>query len=222
MKRLIRKAGKLKGIVKKFIDSNKESILIVLKDNFNRDFLLRLKKGEFLISEKLIKIHIEKEIQKEEDVELLDVYCTPEGLRVSLIAEKYMAKVKVDFCIYIKNIKITSKRQIIIFSLKNEKIIGDNLSGMILSAFTETLLAGIITKAVFPEDILKSVHYKSDHTAAIIELKDVDFIQKLNKPLFKTSKTPFDLISIVGAKHTYNGIKVKVKAMNFPAKKRNI
>ena len=219
MKKIMEKAGIFKRIAKKFIDSHKESILIALKDNFNRDFLKRLKKGEFVVSEKLMKLHIEKEVAKEEDIELIDVYCTPEGLQVSLIAEKFMAKVKVIFCIYIKNIKITSKRQVIIFSFKNEKIIGDNLSGIIISTFTEALLAGIISKAVFPDEILRSIHYKPDHTAAIVDLQDVDFINKMNKPLFNTSKTLFDLISVTGAKHTHNGIKVKVKAMSFLSKK---
>ena len=215
MKSILQKAAELKHKVKGFIDSNKESILIVLKDNFKRDFLRRLRKGEFVVSEDLMRLHIEREVEKDKEVELIDVFCTPEGLQVSLIAEKYKTKVKVNFCVYIRNIKFTSKRQVVIFSLKNERVVGENISGMIISVFTETLLAGIITKAVFPEEILKSVHYKPDHTAAIVDLKDVDFVKSLNKPLFKTSKTLLDFISITGAKHTYNGVKLKVKTMRF-------
>jgi hypothetical protein len=215
MDKILQKMARLKYKIEEFINSNRESISIILKDNFNRDVLDRLRKGNVIISETLMKLHMEREVSKEKDIELVDVFCTPEGLQVVLLVERFLAKVKVKFCICIKNIKITSRRQMIIFSLKNEKVIGDNVSGMIISAFTETLLAGIITKSIFPEDILKSIHYKSNHTAAVVDLKDVDFIKTLNKPLFKTSKTLLDFVSVTGAKHTYKGIKLKLKTISL-------
>ncbi|MCF7792067.1 MAG: hypothetical protein K9L78_00610 [Victivallales bacterium] len=215
MKNVLGKVSKLKRLVGNFIDSNKDSIALLLRDNFTRDFLIRLRKGEFLISEDFIRYHIEGAAQKEADVELDDVYCSPDGIRIALIVKRYKAKVKVNFCISIKKVQINSKRQIFIFNLKNEKIVGSNISGLFIAAFTETMLAGIITKSVFPEEILKSIHYKKNYTAAIVDLSEIDLMKKLNRPLLNSSKSLLDFVSINKAVHSYRGINIKTRVMGF-------
>ena len=99
-------------------------------------------------------------------------------------------------------------------------MVGDNLTGKIISTFTESLLAGMIAKSAFPEEILKSIHFKDDHTAAVVDLSDVELIKGLNKNIGGMNFSTLDLISLDRVKHTYNGVNLKFKVAGFLAKRK--
>lgn len=216
MKKILGKASKLKDMMGRFLEEHKTTIKFILRDNFNRDFLSKIKNEEFFISQDNLEHHIYKAVEDEKDIDHLDsVYCTPEGVHVTVYARKYNAKVKVKFCLYIKALKFTRQHQFIIFQFHSQKISGTNLTGFFASVVAETLLEGIIAKSVLPEEIIKSIHYRKDHTAAVVNLRELEIVDSLKKPLFGTSKSVLDFISVIGARHSYAGITLKIKALSF-------
>ena len=160
----------------------------------------------------MLRYHIKEALDKEPFVDLDYLACMESGVKVGLLIEKYKSSVTAQIGLFIEKAMITFTEQQIVIKINNEKVIGNNLSGKILSALVGTIISEVIKKAVFSIDL--PIHYNKKHDIAVIELSGVPAICNMKKPVIG-SKSILEFISVVGAEHTDAGIIIKCRIKVF-------
>ena len=208
----LNKVKKIKKTASNVLKNHKEPLSIVLKDNFNAMSFTRLRKGEIVISREILRYHIIEALVPEPFVELDYIACTESGVKVGVLIKKLKTSVTAEIGMFIEKAMITFVEQQIIIKISNEKVVGNNLSGKLLSVLARTIISGLVKKAIFTIDL--PIHYNKKHNIATLDLSEIPAISSMKKPVL-ASKSVLEFISVVGAVHTDIGIIIKCKVKVF-------
>ena len=208
----LKKVKKLKKTASDVLENHREPLAIALKDNFNTESFARLRKGEIVISREMLRYHLKEALEQEPFVDLDHIACTDTGVKVGLLIKKFKTSLTAEIGMFIEKAMITFDEQQVVIKINNEKVMGNNLSGKLVSALVGTIISGVVKKAAFSIDL--PINYNKKHNVAVIELSEVPAICRMKKPAFR-SKSMLDFISITGAKHTDTGIILKCRVKVF-------
>ena len=208
----LKKVKKLKKAASDVLENNREPLAIAFNDNFNANTFSRLRKGEIVISREMLRYHIKEALVQEPSVELDYIACTEDGVKAGLLAKKFKTSITAEIGMFIEKAKINFVEQEILIKINNEKVIGNNLSGKLVSALVGTIISGLVKKAIFSIDI--PIHYNKKHNIATLNLSEVPAICRMKKPMLG-AKSMLEFVSLVGAEHTDAGITLKCKVKIF-------
>ena len=210
--KFIKRVKNLHKTTSKAIKKHREPLSIAFKDNVNFNTFARLRKGQIVISREMLRYHLLEALAKEPLADLDHIACTETGIKVGLLIQKFNTSVTAEIEMFIQKAMITFSEQRIVVKIHNEKVIGNNLLGNLVSVLVGTIISEVLKKAVFSIKI--PIHYNKKHNIAIINLSRVPVIRRLRKPVLG-SKSMLHFISIVGAEHTDAGINLKCKIKIF-------
>jgi hypothetical protein len=207
-----KKIKKFKKTASNILKNHREPLTIALKDNFNVDSFARLRKGEIVISREILRYHIKEALVQEQFVDLEYLACTDSGVKVGLLIEKFKTSITAEIGMFIEKAMITFTEQQIIININSEKVIGNNLSGKLVSALIGTIISGVVRKTIFSIDL--PIHYNKKYNIATMNLSKVPAISRMKKPAVG-SKSILEFISVIGAEHTDTGIILKYRVKVF-------
>jgi hypothetical protein len=210
--KLLKRIKKLKKKASSVLEKHHEPIKIALKDNFNSEAFVRLRKGKIVISREMLRFHIKEALAKDPFVDLDYIACTETGVKIGVLIRKYKTSLTAEIGLFIKKAAITFDEQKIVIKIHSEKVIGNNISGIMISAFVGTIISEIVKKTVFSVDL--PIHYNKKHNTATLDLSAVAVVRRMKQPVIG-SKSVLEFISVTGAEHTDAGIVIKCRIKVF-------
>ena len=207
------KAGKL--IVPKLI-ANKTVISEIVFANIHSDLI---KKGEIIIPGTLLEKEVQSFMVKNQpDITIDSLTCGEKQINIAITANKFLLSLSSTLTLIIRDAEITKDRQVISFYADPGKMAGNNMLGKlsekmislpVMKTIVEAIVKAIINyifKSVGSQlAITNHIRYSINDSLLIVDLTQIEQIQKLSTPIAGSANSILDFISLKAA-HNKDGI----------------